>query len=183
MPTKKQLRELKRLERVSVLMRSIWGPGYRSLRFIGSPHEGEVVEDTESILHELAHQTLMPSEQVFSPGAMDHSFNWIGQYIDGRSLYLQDLHEIKAVAIELLVSRRMRLRLNTHGIIRFAKRNTELFQRQPVKRLEKLIRRAMRLPHIQHRADTLMVFIAEQRKAHNGNDHRKRSSPPSRQGR
>lgn len=164
MPTDKQLKTYRKVIRDTELFREIWGKGVPGLRFLGSPHEDDPMNDAELVLHELAHQTLMPVGVIFSPGAMNHSIRWISGYLNKLPRYRQDLHELKAVAIEILVGKRMGLCLNRRALVRGARRNSELFQKKSVKVVDRLIRRAQRLPHIQYRADTIMEFVAQQRK-------------------
>jgi hypothetical protein len=94
------------------------------------------------------------------------SFEIIGEYIRQQPYYRRDLHEVKAIAIELLVGRRLKLGLNQRDVVWAGRKNAELLKNKPVSYFERLVRRAQRNPHIHYRADIIMAFIDKCRKQH-----------------
>lgn len=165
MATKYELKEQKRLERLTNTFRKVWGEDSSHMRFIGSPHEDEITDDAEIILHELAHQTLLPNDTTFSPGHMGyHSWGAVNTHIEGlRWAFLRDLHEIKALAVELLVSRKLRLGITSGQLSASAKSNTMLFKHRHT-HLERLVLRAMKIQGVRNRADSIVYFITQFRR-------------------
>lgn len=163
--TTKEMREAKRLTRTTEVFREIWGEDPKYMRFIGSPHEGEITDDAEIILHELAHQTLLPKTITFNPRYMGYkAWGEVNKHIDSLKLHsLQDLHEIKALAIELLVSRRLRLGIRLGQLSASAKSNTQLFKRRRT-HLERLVVKATKLQSVRSRADSIVYFITQFRR-------------------
>jgi hypothetical protein len=165
MTTKYELREQKRLERLTETFRKIWGEDSRHMRFIGSPHEGEITDDAEIILHELAHQTLLPNDITFSPGYMGYqSWEEVNKHIENLPLCaLRDLHEVKALAIELVASRKLRLKITVGQLSASAKQNTQLFKHRRT-HLERLILRATKIQGVRNRADSIVYLVTQFRK-------------------
>jgi hypothetical protein len=137
-------------EDVIRLLEKTWGPGIPF--YIGSPHEGDKELDlAEVALHELAHQTLL-----FPPGRMGGASegvldNWINELPP----YQRDLHEIRALAIELLAARRLLLPLNEELVIGSGRKNTCLFRDQR-NRLRSCIHGAMRSATNRARATSIV---------------------------
>lgn len=160
-----------RIGRILTVLRKIYGPDRPS--FFGSPHEGEVLDDGEIILHELAHQTLMPARFVFSPGHMANDYDTVSDYIDKLPRYQRDLHELRAISIELLVAKRLQLPLRRTSVTRAGFHNTALFKNLPItpgdecrgeNRFTDAVARAQRTSKVQLRADIIMYLIEETRK-------------------
>ncbi len=147
------------------VLRTIYGDKHIP-SFPGSPHEGTEVDGAEIVLHELAHQTLLPKDFVFQPGRMGNAGQIVGDYIGLLPKWRQDVHEIKAVAIELVAARLLDLRLWNKRIIENSQINSALFKRgywsydRHLGRLyNRLIRRAMWTEGVQFRAETIVSLV------------------------
>ena len=148
-------------ERVVELLRKMYGYQYIP-HYIGSPYEKHPLDDAELVLHELAHQSLMPasSDYVFAPGYMKDAMDVVGNYIHGLPLWKQDLNEIRALAIEFDVSKRLGLGLDQHIIALNAAINTWHFKKESdFGRLVLAIRRAKGTFTVQFHADTIVESL------------------------
>lgn len=160
--TKRQRRHA-RVQQVIETLRQIYGSSYVP-RGPGSIHEGEELDDAELVLHELAHQTLLPPDYVFSPRNMKSAGSIVDTYLKTKPEWLRDIHELYAVAIELLVGRHYRLKLNEYGIIDEAYTNTHYHLQIITLRKqswEGMVRRAMKTEKAIKRAETIIALISE----------------------
>lgn len=118
-------RQTKKTKRACELIRAIYGQS-GTLRYSGSVHEGDEIDDVELTLHELSHQVLLPSHCILL-GDLKSAVKEVQDYISNLSGCLKDVHEIRAVAIEILVSRHWQLGIRERALIANSLDNTELF--------------------------------------------------------
>jgi hypothetical protein len=146
-------------ERLVELFRKAYGYQYIP-RYDGSPYDEHPLDDAELVLHELSHQTLMPDGIVFAPGYMKDAVEVVGYHIEVLPNWQRDLNEIKALAIQFTVSRRLGLGLNQYIIARNAVKNTECFQSESdFGRFVLAIRQAKKTLGVECRADTIIEFL------------------------
>lgn len=147
------------------LLRKIYGDKWVP-RFVGSPHEGEKIDDAELVLHELAHQALLPIGYRFNLGNMRTGNKVVGDYIETLDRWRQDMHEIYAIAVELNVAQSLGLRLSNYRIIEISRlKNSQLFSLGDYGRMYKrLVQRARRTLKVQRAADTVLALINGVRK-------------------
>lgn len=131
-PTRSELLEL---------LRRLYGPGIP--RHKGSPYAGSPLDDAELVLHELAHATQIPGELPMRPGRMRPS--WLSMTQDLKSIprWLADRHEIRAVAITLGASRRLRLPLEWGCLVEAGAHNSYKAYKHML-RFERCVERAER---------------------------------------
>jgi hypothetical protein len=143
-------------ERLVELFRKMYGYQYIP-RYDGSPYDEHPLDDAELVLHELAHQTLMPDGLCFAPGYMRDAVEVVGYHIEALANWQRDLNEIKALAIEFVVSKRLGLGLDQYIIARNSVKNTECFgSESDFGRFVLAIRQAKRTLGVQCRADTII---------------------------
>jgi len=149
------------------LLRDIYGRDHIP-SYVGSVHDGEELDDAELVLHELSHQVQLHPDFVFKIGGMNRASDIVGDYISNLPKFLKDVHEIRAVAIELIVARRLGLRFNVKGLIDNSQFNTALYRSKRYRRersadYRRLVRLAKRSQRVQICAETILIFIEEQR--------------------
>jgi len=150
------------------VFRKIWGPGIEEMQFEGAPYADQAVNDAELVLHELAHQTLLPPNYTFSPGRMEKNdaFFTVQKYIVNlKSPFLQDLHEIKAIAIELVVSNKIGLGLDLDELLHAARINTKMFKYRPEQEMRAHIERAKKLQGVKFRAAMIVYLFNETKRS------------------
>jgi len=114
------------------------------------------VDRCEVLLHELAHMRLLnlhPDEELW--GVIDTC-------LKRRPPLFQALHEVRAIAIELEVAKRLGLGLNYFGVLWTGARNTPLIWDKCLHseaRFRKLYRRARRTQKVQRLATQLVQEI------------------------
>jgi hypothetical protein len=141
------------------LFRKVYGYQYVP-RYHDSPHEGDDLDDAELVLHELAHQTLMPEEYVFTPGHMKWAVEVVGNYIEQMPRWQQDLNEVKTLAIEFIVNRRLDLGLDEFVIAEKAAQNSWGFQKvSDLGRWALAVQNAKKLFSVQIRAETICELL------------------------
>jgi hypothetical protein len=144
--------------------RKIWG--VRSIPPVqDSPYEDLDIDDMEIVLHELAHQTLLPAKYTFSIGRMRYATNEVDSHFIGKPNFIKDLHEIHALAIELLVSRRLGIWFPSYKLLESAADNTELYNARDKKsfqRFGRAVRKAMRLESVRFRVDVILTLFEKQ---------------------
>jgi hypothetical protein len=119
-------------KRVDTALCQIWGPELPA--FNSSPMFGTPLDTAEIVLHELAHQTLMPLGMTFSPGMMSKNqpqrsldaFETVNDWLGHLPAYRRDLHEIRAIAIELLAGKKLHLPLDEKRITDSGWRNSHI---------------------------------------------------------
>lgn len=167
-PTQLAHRRMKdRERRINRVFKKIWGPNVKDILFEGSPHEGETLNAAEIITHELAHQTLMPAGYVFPPGSMEKSSAWsqVQEYLGLlRPRFLADVHEVKALAISLLVSDVLKMGLSEDKLLNSALLNTQFFRYHKVERLARAVNKAKKLKSIQFKAEMIVYLFDETRR-------------------
>lgn len=152
-------RRAQRREQLTEILRKLYGYQYIP-HYAGSPHEGEELDDAELVLHELAHQTLMPEEFIFAPGNMRHAVEEVGNYIETLPGWMQDLNEIKTVAIEIIASRRLGLGINPFNLVENAAKNTSKYRdRESFGSFVLAVDRAKRTFGVQFRADSIVEMV------------------------
>jgi hypothetical protein len=156
----------RRISRTVELFRKIWGRDHEGLRFLGSPHEGDYRNDAELILHELAHQAIIPSTTHFAVGYLRDAWEEVAEYISMRPVWEQDMHEIYAIAVELGVGQRLRMRLHRHHIVKNSMRNLQMdgLKRCNPKIYRRFIRRASKLERVQFAVDMIVGLVEKARK-------------------
>jgi len=153
-----------RLQRTVQVLMCIYGPAVP--RSVDAPHNDTPLEQAEAILHELAHQTLLPKEYTFTPGKMASAHTIVHGYLHSLPFAEQDEHEIRAMAIELLVTRRLRMKVKRKELLKYSQENTEIHQ-PPLctpKEYGDLVRKSQSSSKVQFHADTIMCLIEEERK-------------------
>lgn len=150
------------------LLRDIYGRDYIPT-YVGSVHDGEAVDDAEIVLHELSHQVQLHPDFIFKIGAMKRASDIVGDYISNLPKFMKDVHEIRAIAIELLVARKLGLRLKVKALIENSQFNTALYRskryrKERSKDYRRLVRLAKSSERVQRCAETILIFIEEQRK-------------------
>lgn len=83
--------------------------GGHNLGFIGSPLEGSKYDDVEIILHELCHQVFL--DVKCSIGDMNWTFDHMVKLLGDKPKWIADLHEIRTAAAELLVAKKLGLKI------------------------------------------------------------------------
>ena len=106
---------------------------------------------------------------IFKIGGMNRASDIVGDYISNLPRFLKDVHEIRAVAIELIVARKLGLRLSVRKLIENSQFNTALYRskryrKERSKDYRRLVRLARKSHRVQFGADTIMAFIDMQRK-------------------
>lgn len=149
-------------ERLSALASIIWGP--MPPQFSGSPHEGDPIDRFEVVLHELCHHVMMPARFVFSRKNMKSAHGAVTMHLDRLNIIWQEVHELYAVAIELIVGRRVKARLNWRSILANSQQNCQFLQDLSLEEYTKLVRRAKRTPLAQSKADIIVTLIQQTRK-------------------
>ena len=141
--------------------------GYQHIpHYDGSPHQHDQVDDAELVLHEVAHQALCPDDYHFESGHMRDATEIVGYYIEQLSNWQQDLNEIRALAIEFIVNRRMGLGLDRIRIIENAAKNTSCYRAdKDLARFDRAIRMAERTFKVQFHADTIIEWLEVLRKS------------------
>jgi hypothetical protein len=112
-------------KKILMLIRAVYGDAYVP-HYVGSVHEGSELDDVELTLHELAHQVLLPCRCILI-GSLKDASETVQDYISDLPDFLKDVHEIRAIAIEILVSRHWRVGINERALISSSLQNTELF--------------------------------------------------------
>jgi hypothetical protein len=119
-------------------------------RFLGSPYEGSDVNDVEIGLHEMAHAIQFGDTAISS--------YLLEEVIDELSPLGQELNEIRAAAIELLVARAIGLEIRRGPIEESTRRNLRN-RTSSVMRIRKMVSRAMRTVGVQRDAKKLLLAL------------------------
>jgi hypothetical protein len=154
-------------KRTIEVLRSLHGPGIPD--YPGSPHEGEEVDDAELILHELGHIVQNPKRFSIEAANINGESIALSAYIERLSGWRSDLHEMRAVAIELVAARKLGLRLTGYRIIANSLRNTKLFYKYMASdytkdQYSRYIARIKRLPSTQRFANLIVAHVNQERK-------------------
>jgi hypothetical protein len=148
------------------VLETIYGPFIPT--YVGSTHEGEDINEAEIVLHELSHHTLLPPAYNFPRGEMAQYHHQVNEHLEKLNRVYKDLHEIYAVAIEILTARRLKLQLNWKYLIRNSRQNTELFKdartQKEKLRYRAIVYRALHTPLAQTKSDIIMALIDMTRK-------------------
>jgi hypothetical protein len=166
MPTKTTLETIR-------VLKTLWGNDATIPSYKGSPHEETYLDEAELILHELAHQVLIPFICLTPRWVGDTWYAAVGARIETCSHRMADFHEMRAVAIELVAAQKLGLRLVHYVIIENSANNTRFFASASGNKVgdawrlftyRKIIARLKRAPYIRRKADTIVALVERVRK-------------------
>lgn len=154
------------------LIHKAWGNGYDNLAPIFGPFKGNEYEHAEAVIHELCHAVLLKCK--FNYGKCHGLEHLIGAEFRAKSNLIGDLHEIRALAAEILVLKSFNIKqVNTSGIyfaglknVEFAINNNRLYhvtcakeKHVDSKLIEKLINKSIKTKRVKNAAKAVYKFI------------------------
>ena len=98
----------------SAVLLEFWG----SLDLGEGPHPPHhPLCDFEVVLHELAHMALLGVKMVPNLGKADEDMHFISAALADKPVYQKDLNEVRTIAVEVLVAKRMRISLSETRLV------------------------------------------------------------------
>lgn len=153
-PTRAELR---------ALVCRVYGPRLPS--YFGSPFEGTRNDAFELVMHELAHFAQLPAVK-FVPGRGERASDVAFDLLVKKGNVLADRHEVRAIAVTLMVARALRLPLERRSLVVSGARNSQLLNgfgpRPRINReddFERLVALATRTPAVRRATQTILDLL------------------------